>query len=592
MTTPGITQEEVERALRERDRVELEEATAAAQALDADRPCPVCGGRLDAAATPPALARLVARPALKCPRCDFEAPTRPSGLTELVALAVGIIGGTRFGLRVVLDAQQLTDGGERLARFALGGAILCGAFWLITWARSAGNVKLLGQVIARRRRERRHGFKERAPAWLGENLRELVFAAILYLLLRQFVVEAFVIPTGSMAPTLYGNNYRVTCARCRFPFAVGRGEFEPATGEDSSMCPVCRTIVPFDKGRAQSDGNKIIVNKLLYRLRPPERYEVFVFRYPEKPWQSFIKRVVGLPGETLRILHGDLHADGVLQPKPPHVQDGVWLPVYDGRYPTTGLGDLWAPFDVSTPVDRWKVARDGSRFDLTPPAGAAVWLDYARGADQPGVRDLTPYNRQRLYGQAAVGDLRVRAEVVAASGATVHLATVEDARAVVASFPCGADRGEFTLTANGATLGGVVAPALRPGVATEVAIAYADDRVRLIVDGDTLLDVADPGAPKEAVEFATARVGATNGHASFEAVRVDRDIYYVANGGRTDPGIEEVTVPPDSYFAMGDNSASSADSRNWGFVHEGHIQGRAFLVWWPLLKPFDGRVVR
>jgi hypothetical protein len=175
----------------------------------------------------------------------------------------------------------------------------------------------------------------------------------------------------------------------------------------------------------------------------------------------------------------------------------------------------------------------------------------------------------------------------------VHLATVEDRRLVTATFPVG--QGAFTLEAGGEVLGTSEArPALTAGEPVEVAIAYADDRVRLIVDGETLLDLADPGAPTGKVELATARLGATGGDVTFEAVRVDRDIYYRAYGGftRTDPAQQPVAIPEGRYFAMGDNSPSSQDSRYWGFVHEGHIQGRAFLVWWPLVRPFDARLVR
>jgi signal peptidase I len=45
-----------------------------------------------------------------------------------------------------------------------------------------------------------------------------------------------------------------------------------------------------------------------------------------------------------------------------------------------------------------------------------------------------------------------------------------------------------------------------------------------------------------------------------------------------------ITIPPDSYFVMGDNRPASADSRYWGFLPKKNIIGRAFLRIWPLTK--------
>ena len=59
------------------------------------------------------------------------------------------------------------------------------------------------------------------------------------------------------------------------------------------------------------DGERIIVNKFVYRIRPIERGDVVVFWYPKDPSVSFIKRIVGLPGDTVELRAGVLYVNGV-----------------------------------------------------------------------------------------------------------------------------------------------------------------------------------------------------------------------------------------------------------------------------------------
>jgi len=58
------------------------------------------------------------------------------------------------------------------------------------------------------------------------------------------------------------------------------------------------------------DGQYLIINKFAYYLHPPERGDVVVFHYPRNPRRDFIKRVIGLPGETVEIREKHLYIDG------------------------------------------------------------------------------------------------------------------------------------------------------------------------------------------------------------------------------------------------------------------------------------------
>lgn len=102
-------------------------------------------------------------------------------------------------------------------------------------------------------------------AELKANIREwaesILIAVVLALLIRTFLIQAFKIPTASMEPTLL-------------------------------------------------PGDKIMVNKLIYRFREPERGDVIVFKFPEDPRRDFVKRLVAFEGESLNIRKGDIHIDG------------------------------------------------------------------------------------------------------------------------------------------------------------------------------------------------------------------------------------------------------------------------------------------
>jgi signal peptidase I len=74
--------------------------------------------------------------------------------------------------------------------------------------------------------------------------------------------------------------------------------YQPVKVEGTSMAPLL------------SDQERIFINKFVYRFEPIDRGDVVVFWYPLDRSKSFIKRVVGLPGETVEIRHGTVYIDG------------------------------------------------------------------------------------------------------------------------------------------------------------------------------------------------------------------------------------------------------------------------------------------
>lgn len=57
-------------------------------------------------------------------------------------------------------------------------------------------------------------------------------------------------------------------------------------------------------------GERLVVNKFLYRFKEPQRGEVVVFRYPKDPSRDFIKRVIGVPGDTIEVKDGRVIRNG------------------------------------------------------------------------------------------------------------------------------------------------------------------------------------------------------------------------------------------------------------------------------------------
>jgi len=551
------------------------------------------------------LSPFLSRPALGCDACRAQLPPRLNHAAWLLAtLSVLVL--ALAAVFLVFQAQRLEDAAPRLLAFGGGAFLLAIALSTGYMLHSTGSVTLAARELVRARRRARGDRTLHAPSdWAGETLEAVVISIILALLLRHVAIEAFVIPTGSMAPTLYGDHYEVECPNCGFPFAIGRDDHTfTKTVTLSAVCVQCQQRQRFE--RSYEDvvgGDKILVNKLCYALRDPERYEVAVFVFPEQPWEHYIKRVIGLPGETITIENGDVFIDGKRARKPDAIQDGTWIPVFDSRYVqrTAGAGPHWETGP--------EVGRDASAWDTTDPTlpqarpldpeRPPTWIELSRNQglrerelqrarrSARGIKDDLPYSTSG-QGAKAVADLRIRATVRAQ--ATARLGIREDDRIVAASFPVGPGEQTFAIEVDGAAVAQARRPGLTPGGSHEIQLAYADDRARLIVDGELVLAWEDAFAP---AATGKAFVGLqADGEVSFDALKVDRDVFYTPlERGGPDPSYGEVDVPEDCFFVLGDNSPHSQDSRAWGYVSREHLVGRAFGVFWPVL-PSRVKVIR
>ena len=121
----------------------------------------------------------------------------------------------------------------------------------------------------------------------------VAFAVFLFLLLRSFVVEAFYIPSESMAPTL-------------------------------------------------QSGDRLLAWKFPYWFRPPYRGEIVIFKYPQQPEKNFVKRVIGTPGDVLEIRRDGFYINNQKVTEPYAPSD--WWKLSD-----------WDWWEYSSPYHHWEV---------------------------------------------------------------------------------------------------------------------------------------------------------------------------------------------------------------------------------------------
>lgn len=483
---------------------------------------------------------------------------------------------------------------------------------------------------------------------IKDTFESIVIAFILAFLFRAYVVEAFVIPTGSMAPTLLGEHLSIHCPECGYGFKSDFSAQSPNQRIPPAVCPMCHFPISLPKGARLSAGDRILVHKYLYSIAEPRRWDVVVFKNPQEPRVNFIKRLVGLPGEDIWIIDGNIYTagpDGVFniarKADRPEVQRAVWQPIYHSQYVPLdqgsgqfrGVEHEWATPWVPEEAPAWKLdGRGGYQYQGT---GSGV-IHFSFGRAFSGGNGRYAYNQFRDEGQLSepIEDVRVSAMVQPTGpGIDVTLQTTgrfDDASASPAVRILagridakGAARLMMLDPATGAEreLARGEAGPFNPGLARQVELWYVDQDASLWVDGKRVcrwgfnlpIDVVqDRASPDRYPDVAISLSGAG---ATLREVEVDRDIYYsskspgglIAEGGLIKMGDRRAgaskRLGADEFFCLGDNSPMSHDSRFWqtvnpwvrtrmfddaerrGVVPRKLMIGRAFFVYFP--APFS-----
>ncbi|HEV2295480.1 MAG TPA: S26 family signal peptidase [Tepidisphaeraceae bacterium] len=305
---------------------------------------------------------------------------------------------------------------------------------------------------------------------IKETIESILVAFILAFIFRAFIVEAFVIPTGSMAPTLLGAHLRWDCADCGYRYVTNYSPHKydddgnplipnytgPVPGRNSRgapalvpnthevKCPNCGFDVP--RTEAQDVpvhyGDRILVLKYLYLFEDPQRWDVAVFKSPfdsPKYQQNYIKRLVGRPNESVVLLDGDVYVapagatsldEFQIQTKPKHVQDALWRVVYDNDHHPRGLtrrtGAWRQPWTVRQ-GSGWQLDAEANlgaadrifTFENSTSGGTIVFDREANPANNP-LSDWLAYDvedeQRQGWVPAIVGDLKLQLDYTRAAG--------------------------------------------------------------------------------------------------------------------------------------------------------------------------------
>ena len=481
--------------------------------------------------------------------------------------------------------------------------------------------------------ERRKKAKESRDSFL-ETIESFVIAFILAFVFRAYVVEAFVIPTGSMAPKLNGEHYEFECGNCGYAYHVGL-ERIPETGVPKyaawtiePTCPLCFSHDSKPRGADYDDrffGDRILVLKYFYDFFPPERWDVLVFKYPYDPRTNYIKRLIGKPGEQVEVLRGDVYIDGVIARKPDAAQNALWMPVNDTDYWDKAGGAHWRP--QGREDGQWQAATMPMTF--TPKTNGISYLEYNHvGPDgrRLPIKDFYAYDdvpagKARGDNTNIVPDLDLKAtlELEPAGPGRGQTATVE---LVIVAYedtfrfilPVGTSGQPARIERNGKVVASGEssgAAPLRYGEAMTVEAADVDHKLVLKVNEERViyqkhdgpldengdLTYESPlgaasrwsGLPEDATRL---MIGMQNVKGKIRRLRVNRDIYYTSPPGGGFAVDKAYTLGEREYLVLGDNSPQSYDSRLWRWtdgsgrkaspvVPEANIVGKAFFVYWP-----------
>lgn len=447
-----------------------------------------------------------------------------------------------------------------------------------------------------------------------DTIESILVAFILAFIFRAFVVEAFVIPTGSMGPTLMGAHMRFTCPECGYPFAVNFSTANdnndiPAYGlrRADFHCPNCGYPVP--RSRSSDDvspvyfGDRILVLKYDYLFHQPDRWDVVVFKSPfektrdptdPKYADNYIKRLVAEPLEAAMILDGDVYTAArdeqdltrfQIRRKPRHVQDALWRIVNDNDYLPQLRNREWEWKQPWVVVNGggWKGPRTATDpghervFQFNSSGDGTIAFDPEANPDTHALTDWLAYDDDPRFNseRLPVADLRLHCVYRRTGGdGPLRLSLTKRDDCFTAEFTHGhvalvrsklSDASHFSSTGPTVWRLDQAAPGLNGTGPVTVELVNVDYRVSVLVNGREVIATDDnqyyPDVPKLLAEYRGrrqsdakpfVRIDAAAQSCAIEHLSLWRDVYYLNSGYRLQPSGQ---MTGDPFWGSPDNVA-------------------------------------
>lgn len=314
------------------------------------------------------------------------------------------------------------------------------------------------------------------------------------------------------------------CPACHIDYAYGRVDAsnegrDPLRGgyrPTAAQCPNCGYGYSDDDPAVPArGGDRVLVLKYLYEFGEPQPWDVVVFKNPQTNRENYIKRLIGLPGETIEIVGGDIFVTppGQDRPrirrKPLATQEAVWQVLYDNDYPPdpNHFSTSWG---TEPPWPGWQPGRRGAAWETASQGGRR--LDFL-GSDQPsrleyrpGQKGFVTHSGYNAPNAGSVGadalrictDWKLRAVLTAADQAEGTLAIVFEGYddRFRAEFKTGGTvrllhQPRGASAEDWAVWGQADVGAFTPGQGRIVSLAVADFRASIQVDDEEVLASSD-----------------------------------------------------------------------------------------------------